>query len=103
MEFEWDDKKNDLNWAKHRVDFADAIYVFLDENRVEREDTRKNYGETRYQTIGYTEKGVLFVVFTERSGDIIRIISARKVSKREQKYYENGNFKPYPQGVRNGN
>lgn len=103
MEFEWDDNKNEVNWAKHRVDFADAIHVFLDEERVERKDTRKSYGEDRYQTLGKTEFGVLFVIYTVREVDTIRVISARKANSRERKAYEKGFLKPYQNEVKNGN
>lgn len=40
MEFEWDDQKNLVNIAKHKIDLADGLHVFLDPNRVERLDTR---------------------------------------------------------------
>jgi len=45
MEFEWDENKNQLNFSKHRVDFADALHVFIDVNRVERLDVRYIYGK----------------------------------------------------------
>jgi len=96
MEFEWDDDKNRLNFAKHCVDFADALHVFIDDNRVERRNVRFMYGEERWQTIGSTDKGVLFVVYTERnSGATIRLISARKANKRERAAYAKGNFVSY--------
>lgn len=102
MEFEWDENKNNSNWLKHRVDFADAVHVFLDENRVEREDTRRDYGEKRFQTIGKTNYGILFVVYTERNENTIRLISARKANKKERKFYESGLFKPYSFEVKGG-
>ncbi|TOQ18293.1 BrnT family toxin, partial [Vibrio parahaemolyticus] len=52
MEFEWDENKNLINMAKHKIDFADAVHIFLDTSRIEREDTRSDYGEARFQTIG---------------------------------------------------
>jgi len=96
MEFEWDENKNQSNWIKHRVDFADAIHVFLDDDRLEREDTRKNYGEVRFQTVGMTKEGVLFVLYTERGENYIRIISARQANRREIKSYDTGFLKPFP-------
>ena len=103
MEFEWDENKSNSNWEKHRVDFADAVHVFLDDERVEREDTRSDYGEKRFQTVGTTEHGILFIIYTERSGNTIRIISARKANKRERKAYKNGLLKPFQQVANNGN
>ncbi|WP_231613116.1 BrnT family toxin [Pseudoalteromonas sp. SWXJZ94C] len=61
--------------------------VFFDERRVTRIDNRVDYGEERYQVIGMTQQRVLFVVYTERSENTIRIISARKATKSEQKSY----------------
>ena len=93
MDFEWDDNKNKRNIAKHGVDFKDALHVFIDDNRVERLDMRFIYGEERWQTVGITPKGVLFVVYTEREGgNLVRLVSARKASKRESEAYLKGAF-----------
>lgn len=86
-EFEWDEAKNHANIIKHKIDFADAAQVFFDERRIERLDIR-NYGEDRYQVIGMSNGRVLFVVYTERHENRIRIISARKASKQERVAYE---------------
>lgn len=69
MEFEWDDAKNIVNRQKHNIDFADAVHVFIDKNRVYRKDTRQDYGEERYQTLGMTKFGVLMVVYTFRESN----------------------------------
>ena len=96
MEFEWDENKNQHNFSKHRVDFADALHVFIDVNRVERLDVRYIYGEERWQTVGMTNQGVIFVVYTERdNGKIVRLISARKAEKHEKLAYEKGSFSPF--------
>ncbi|MCS6260680.1 BrnT family toxin [Shewanella baltica] len=100
MEFEWDETKNAINMAKHKIDFADALHVFLDEKRIEREDIRQDYQESRYQTIGTTKYGILFVIYTERDPKgTIRLISARKANSREKKSYERGLMKPYSKVV----
>jgi uncharacterized DUF497 family protein len=90
--FEWDENKNALNRQRHKIDFADAIQVFFDAWRITRHDTRNNYGEDRYQVIGMAYERILFVVYTERHGNTIRIISARKATKRERNAYEHGSF-----------
>ena len=97
MEFEWDDAKNRINLAKHGVDFADAVHVFIDDSRIERRDVRFVYGgEERWQTVGITAKGILFVVYTERNArQVVRLISARKANKRERITYAKGQFEPY--------
>ena len=86
-DFEWDEVKNSINKSKHKIDFTDAMKVFFDERRVTRIDNRVDYGEERYQVIGMTQQRVLFVVYTERSENTIRIISARKATKYEQQIY----------------
>lgn len=91
MIFEWNDGKAKANLRKHRVPFEYAARVFLDDYRMEGFDGRKSYGEDRYTTIGMIEGQVYFVAFTERqnrAGDtVIRIISARKAGKHEERRY----------------
>jgi len=90
LEFEWDEEKNESNLSKHGIDFEEAAKVFLDPWRQEWLDDR-GYGEDRWQSVGIaTFPRVLFVVYTEREGDVIRIISARKATKREEKSYRQG-------------
>ncbi len=85
-DFEWDDDKAALNYAKHGVSFELATEVFKDPFGIERLDDREDYGEDRFILIGSAEGSILTVVFTERSGRI-RIISARQATKREQDDY----------------
>lgn len=88
MRFEWDENKRRSNIAKHGVDFADAVGVFYDEMSLTRTDPDAS-GEARFVTmgLGYTDR-VLIVVWTERDGDVVRLISARKASRGEIKQYE---------------
>jgi uncharacterized protein len=87
--YEWDDSKNQLNLKKHGLDFSLAIEVFSDSNAVV-QDNRVIDGEVREQIIGKLDNEIviLFVVYTKR-GKKIRIISARKASKKERSIYEN--------------
>jgi hypothetical protein len=55
MEFEWDEDKAILNEKKHGVPFPFAARVFLDPNRLEWADTRRDYGEARWITLGLIE------------------------------------------------
>lgn len=89
MQFQWDDYKNQTNITKHGIDFLQASTVFKDTSAIVMEDIRHGYGESRYQIIGAANPlGIVFVVFAEREGNIIRIISARKASKREKRLYQ---------------
>ncbi len=85
MGFEWDRDKAASNLKKHRIDFADAVTVFDDLNSITIDDP--DHDELRFITIGMDAYGgILVVVYTWR-GENIRIISARKATKHEQKYY----------------
>ena len=85
LEFEWDDEKAAANWIKHGVDFRDAVRVFSDPFRKEIYDAAHSFDEDRYNTIGMV-RDVLFVVYTER-GERVRVISARKATPRERRWY----------------
>jgi uncharacterized DUF497 family protein len=83
--FIWDEAKRFANIEKHGIDFADVPSMF-DGDVITFEDQRSDYGETRYITLGLMKSRVLVVAHTE-SDDVIRIISARKATKNEQKYF----------------
>ena len=83
--FEWDEEKAAVNLKKHHVDFNDAMRVFEDDYRIEFYDIAHSDEEDRYNTIGMV-RDVLFVVYAER-GEYIRIISARKANRKEERLY----------------
>ncbi len=82
---EWDSHKNAINIQKHGIDFETAAYVFTDVDRIEYYDSEHSLDEDRYYTIGRVNN-VLFVVYTER-GSIIRLISARYATAKEEAVY----------------
>ncbi len=84
--FEWDDRKAAANYANHGIGFELAKQVFRDPFAVERLDDREDYGEDRFILIGIVERLLLCVTYTERRGRI-RLISARRATKREQNEY----------------
>ena len=88
MRFEWDDQKAIANIKKHGVSFGEATEVFYDPNALEGKDAEHSYAEARFFIIGYSISRMLFVVFAERHGDVIRIISARPPTPAERKLYE---------------
>ena len=89
MDFEWGAEKAQKNLEKHGVRFEVAQAVFIDPDRITAIDDRFDYGEERLVTLGQTHDGILVVVTTERdAGQVIRIISARKASKRERRTYD---------------
>ena len=84
MEFGWDEKKNKSNHNKHGIWFEEAQKVFLDKAHSNKED--------RYIAIGLSEADrLLLVVYCLReSASVVRIISARKTTKKERNFYEKG-------------
>lgn len=88
MTYQWDSDKAAANLRKHGIDFADAVLVFSDDLAMTIPDER--FDEERFITIGIDAFGrVLVVTYTWR-GDEIRLISARKATRLEQKQYEEG-------------
>ena len=91
MELEWDADKAAQNLKKHGVSFEDAMFVFYDSGRIETYDGREDYGEDRWVTIGLAYYAVLYVVYTVRHEDTVRLISARKANAEERKQYREAN------------
>lgn len=90
MIYEWDPAKAAVNIRKHSVSFEEAASVFLDPAALTFIDPDHSEDEERAITIGRSARGrVLFVAHTERR-DRIRIISARRATRREQEQYGEG-------------
>ena len=89
--FEWDEAKSRLNRRKHGLSLDAATGVF-DQPHLVRLDTRQEYGEDRWIAVGLIGLVVCVVVYTDRLDQrgtrIIRIISARKATRRECKKFE---------------
>ena len=87
--FEWDDKKNASNIHKYGVSFEEAQTVFFDENAIEFDDPDHSIQEERFLLLGLSQSlKVLVVCHCYRTVESkIRIISARKATKKEQGIY----------------
>lgn len=93
MEFEWDEDKAASNRKKHRVTFEQAATVFADPLAVIFDDEGHSEEEQREIIIGHSaENQLLLVCFTERAGGI-RIISARRATKKERQDYEENPYR----------
>ena len=92
LEFEWDPRKDRANQRKHRVAFAEARSVFFDEGALVASDPDHSDDEDRFLIIGFSVRArMLLVCFCERrGGDLIRIISARKATRKERDEYRQG-------------
>jgi len=93
--FEWDRHKARINLSKHKISFENATSVFRDKNAISISDEEHSQEEERWLTIGMDEiTRTLVVIHTYISIDEnncnIRIISARKATKKEQKIYKEG-------------
>jgi hypothetical protein len=90
MNFEWDENKAARNLSKHRVSFEEAKTVFDDPLYVDFYEPDHSDDEERYLIVGESNRGRLLIVsYTER-GDLIRLISAREVTRAEREAYEEG-------------
>lgn len=88
LEFEWDPKKAASNLRKHGVSFEEAASVFKDLLATVYEDPDHSAREKRFLTIGTSTRGrLLHIAYADR-GERIRIINARKVTKKERDLYE---------------
>lgn len=84
MEFEWDSRKAKINAKKHGITFEEASKLFLGKvDYIEIFDESHSDDEDRFIAIGPISKGVIVVVYVEKTLDLIRIISARKATKKE--------------------
>ena len=94
IKFEWDSAKATANLKKHGVSFEEARSVFYDEFAVQFFDDNHSSDEERFLLLGMsTGARLLLVCHCEReAGNTIRIISARKATKRESTFY--GGEKP---------
>ena len=90
ISFEWDANKNEINKNKHKISFDEAKTVFYDEQALIIDDPEHSAEEERFIILGFsTQANLLVVCHCYRAADmVIRIISARKATKNEAKYYE---------------
>ena len=89
IKFEWDSLKAASNKKKHGVSFEEARSVFFDEFAMQFFDEENAESEDRFLMLGFSDEAHLVIVcHCERDhGNTIRIISARKATKNEAKYY----------------
>ncbi len=86
--FDWDKGNREKNWMRHHVSIAECEQVFFNVPLLVAKDDRHSSVEPRYFVLGQTDAGRrLFVVLTVR-GELIRVISARDMSRREPEEYQ---------------
>lgn len=88
MRFEWDPSKNAANVRRHGLGFDEACRLFESGvDYLEIFDDAHSSEEDRFLAIGPVARGVVVVVYTEVHDDVLRIISARRATRRERELY----------------
>ena len=88
MKFIWDSEKSKINLSKHNISFDEAKTVFSDPFARVVFDTEHSVDEERFIILGLSALlKILIVCYCHRENDTIRIISARKADKKEQRDY----------------
>ena len=86
--FQWDQGNIDKNLFKHKVENWESEQVFFNKPLLILDDPRHSIPEKRWAAFGKTDASrFLIVIFTKR-GDLIRVISARDMNKKERKFYD---------------
>lgn len=91
LEFEWDNRKAEANWLKHRIDFMDAIDLFREPHLTYRSEYEP---EPRFVSVGWIKGQAVAVVWTPRGENIRRVISARSARREERTRYRQS----FPEG-----
>ena len=87
MNFEWDEHKDESNFKKHGIRFAEAARIFLNPV-LTRSDDKTDHGELRESSIGLLDGAVVLVVIhTDRNGST-RLISARRANRSERRNFD---------------
>jgi uncharacterized DUF497 family protein len=85
--FDWDEGNANKNWFKHKVTPSECEQVFFNQPLVVQDDLKHSNNENRYFALGQTDlRRTLFVIFTVRN-NLIRVISARDMNRKERKVY----------------
>ena len=88
LNFEWNDKKAKSNLIKHKISFEEASTAFGDDLSITIKDPLHSDNENRLILIGKSSNNKTLIVVHVEQTDSIRIISARKATKKEQIFYE---------------
>ena len=90
MQFEWDPRKAGANVRRRRLTFDEAATALEDPLSTTYPDDAHSEDEPRFVTIGASHRGQIVVVAHTERNDTIRIISARRATRREREFYEQG-------------
>ncbi len=86
--FDWDEGNTHKNWIKHQVTSSECEQIYFNHPLVVQEDIKHSKSEIRYYSLGQTNLGrLLFIAFTIRKS-LIRVISARDMTRNERRKYQ---------------
>ena len=85
--FEWDAGNREKN-LKHGVHASECEQVFFNERLLILDDSKHSAAEDRFAAFGQTDQGRMLVVVYTRRGNLLRVISARDMNRREREFYE---------------
>lgn len=85
--FQWDEGNSDKNWLRHGVAQAEAEQVFFNRPVLVRRDPKHSADEVRYFALGQTDAGRELMVSFALRGSLLRVNSARPMSRRERRVY----------------
>ncbi len=86
--FEWDPVKSAINRTKHGLSFDDVTELFMSgDDYLEMYDEEHSAEEDRFVAVGLLHGQIVVVVFTERQEDVIRVLSARRATRREGRLF----------------
>jgi hypothetical protein len=86
--FQWDQGNIDKNLIKHNVENWECEQIFFNRPLLVLDDPKHSISEKRWAAFGRTDAGCLFVVVFTRRGNLLRVISARDMNRKERKFYE---------------
>ncbi len=92
IDFEWDPNKAARNLRKHGVTFQEAATVFRDDLSITVPDPDHSTEEERFITVGLSSQNRLLMIAHAERGDSIRIISARELTPKERRQYEEASW-----------
>jgi uncharacterized DUF497 family protein len=86
--FQWDKGNIDKNLIKHGVENWECEQIFFNEPLLTLDDPKHSLSEKRWAAFGETDAGRLLIVIFAKRGKLLRVISARDMSREERKFYE---------------
>jgi len=88
--FDWDEGNRDKNLLAHNVSYGECEQLFFNEPVIILTDPKHSQVEPRYAAFGRTDEGRLLIIIFTMRGQLIRVISARDMNRKEKTFYEKG-------------